>query len=87
MRVELGVGGGKSIPAFDFVGSSLSKEHLEASSCRKNVFRAGIRFARSVNFGEISVIFSFDANYRWRSDRGRAAYTVFASFSFDSKTW
>ena len=80
MRVKLGVGGGENIPSFEFVGNSLSKEHLEASSCPKYVFR----FARFVNFGEITVIFSFDASHRWRINRSRAAYTVFASFSFGS---
>ena len=73
MRVGLGVGGGESIPAFEFVGSSLNKEHLEASSSQKDAFGAEIRFARFVNFGETSVIFSFVASHRWGIYRVRAA--------------
>ena len=61
------------------MGSSLNKEYLEASSCRKDVFRAGSRFARFVNFGEMGVLFSFGASHSWRITSDRAAYTVSSS--------
>ena len=63
MRVGLGVEGGESIPAFVVCGSSLNIEYLEASSCRKDVFHAGSRFARLVNFGEIRFLFSVGTSH------------------------